>query len=176
MSFLRRQNGRIHPAGAFLLGAIALLVVLLFTRGCFYTVSHLGGSSGGSHSIFPSWGAFGGGLLPLSIWGLINIALAIWVGYDASRKGQVGILWGLLVFFTGIVGLIVYLLVSPALGQKNGAARPVEVGAACCPECNANLQPEYKACPYCGTTLRCASCGQAVQGGWKVCPHCAAEL
>jgi RNA polymerase subunit RPABC4/transcription elongation factor Spt4 len=166
----------VNAAGAFVLGAIALVVVLLFTRGCVYAVSHLTGSHGTTHSIFPSWGAFGGGLLPLSIWGLINLALAIWVGYDASQKGQSGILWGLLVFFTGIVGLIVYLLVSPALAQRNGAPRPPGVGSATCPSCNASLQPEYKACPYCGTALRCAQCGKAVQGGWKVCPHCAAQL
>jgi hypothetical protein len=50
---------------------------------------------------------------PLSLMSLINLALAVWVGIDAERRCTQGSLWGLLVFFTSIVALIVYLPVCP---------------------------------------------------------------
>jgi hypothetical protein len=169
MSF-RREDGRLHPAAAFVLGAIALFVLVLVMRGCVFGIHEIT-----SHTFLPGWG-FGGSLL--SIWGLLNIALGIWVGHDAGRKGLNGIVWGLLVFFTGIIGLLVYLLVSQILMQKNGPARPADAEASCCacPNCHASLQPEYKACPYCGIALRCPQCGSAIQGGWKVCPQCGTPL
>lgn len=44
----------------------------------------------------------------------INIALMIWVGKDAKAKGMENRgLWMVLTFFTGLIGLIIYLLVRP---------------------------------------------------------------
>ncbi len=41
---------------------------------------------------------------------IVIIGLAIWVFKDASSKGQNGLLWAALVFFTGVLGLIIYLV------------------------------------------------------------------
>jgi hypothetical protein len=44
----------------------------------------------------------------------INIALMIWVGKDAKAKGMENrVLWMVLTFFTGLIGLIIYLIVRP---------------------------------------------------------------
>ena len=44
----------------------------------------------------------------------INIALMIWVGKDAKARGMENhVLWMVLTFFTGLIGLIIYLLVRP---------------------------------------------------------------
>jgi ABC-type tungstate transport system substrate-binding protein len=48
-------------------------------------------------------------------WFVINIAILVWVYRDAQARGTNGAIWALLVFFTGIIGLIVYLL----LGRNN---------------------------------------------------------
>jgi uncharacterized membrane protein YhaH (DUF805 family) len=69
----------------------------------------------------------------------LNVAILVWVARDAKARGMDNaILWMLLVFFTGIVGLIVYLLVRP-----QGNTVP-------CPNCgNKRLQTSVK-CPNCG--------------------------
>ncbi|MFP5229346.1 MAG: bL32 family ribosomal protein [Acidobacteriota bacterium] len=69
----------------------------------------------------------------------LNIAILVWVARDAKARGlDNGILWMLLVLFTGIVGLIVYLLARP---QGN---------LVVCPNCgNKRLQAAVK-CPSCG--------------------------
>ena len=69
----------------------------------------------------------------------INVAILVWVARDAKNRGMDNaVLWMLLVFFTGLVGLIVYILVRP---QGN----LVE-----CPNCgNKRLQVAVQ-CPHCG--------------------------
>lgn len=188
------QSGRVHPLFAFILGVGVVILLLVMTRGCFHTLSHTSWNGLGPSWLFPGggWGMFGRFTGLISIWGLINLALAIWVGVDASRKELTGgPLWGLLVFFTGIIGLLVYLLVAPTMVQRNGAsaapppaapaspaaAAPAAGGAqARCDRCQSVLQPEFKACPYCGAARRCPHCDQPVQASWKVCPYCTASL
>ena len=121
------------------------------------------------------------GILPLGLMSLINIVLAIWVGMDANKRGQSGILWGLLVLFTSLVGLIVYLLISPMIASRSllpgqsvgpapGAGRAL--GAAC-PSCHAEVQADFRICPRCGATLaRCGQCDKSIRPDWKVCPYC----
>jgi heme/copper-type cytochrome/quinol oxidase subunit 2 len=46
---------------------------------------------------------------------IINIIILIWVYRDAQARNGNGAIWALLVFFTGVVGLIVYVL----LGRNN---------------------------------------------------------
>lgn len=140
---------------------------------------------------FPSWGFrfLGFGLL-------IQIVLAVWVGVDAGKRGMSGWLWGLLVFFTGIVGLLVYAIVCTAgtSGARNGVAAPpappppdIPAPSAAtapglvtlhCLSCDGTIQPEFKVCPYCGARVvqDCPSCGTRTEPGWKVCPQCGVQL
>ena len=165
-----RQQGRIHPVLAVLLAIVAVILLIAMTRGC---VAGLMGALYGNHG--SSW-SLGGGLPSLGLWGVIQVLLSFWVGFDAQKRGMHGLLWGLLVFFTGIVGLIVYLIVAPGMAQQSGAAGPAGAERARCGKCGASVQAEFKACPYCGAPMRCPQCGQAVQAGWKVCPYCTKPL
>ncbi len=175
------------------LALVGLVFLTLWTQGC------VAGTFGfrrwwpwGGHA-WPwdptSWrtGLFGP-LYPLfGIWGLIQVALALWVGVDANRRGINGVLWGLLVLFTSVVGLIVYLLVAPTLeSQRNGraagagAAEPPPAAPApapapdCCGRCGTPLRADFRACPECGTPTQsaCRECDRPLEPGWKVCPFC----
>jgi hypothetical protein len=69
----------------------------------------------------------------------LNVAILVWVARDAKARGlDNSILWMVLVFFTGLIGLIIYILARP---QGN----LVE-----CPNChNKKLQAAVR-CPHCG--------------------------
>ena len=125
----------------------------------------------------------------LGITFLIQLVLAIWVGTDAQKQGHNGLLWGILVFFTPVIGLIVYLLLVPALARRNGdppgttapaaASAPAAAAATVsptCPACRAEIEADFKVCPACGTSLCCTGCDRPLRGGWKVCPYCATPI
>lgn len=69
----------------------------------------------------------------------LNIALLIWVARDAKGRGMdSAILWMILVMFTGVIGLVIYLFSRP-----QGNVVP-------CAHCgNKRLQVSAK-CPHCG--------------------------
>ncbi|MFZ0312647.1 MAG: PLDc N-terminal domain-containing protein [Candidatus Korobacteraceae bacterium] len=69
---------------------------------------------------------------------VLNIAILVWVARDAKARGMdSAILWMLLVMFTGVIGLVIYLFVRP---QGNMVQ---------CPNChNKRLQASVK-CPHC---------------------------
>jgi RNA polymerase subunit RPABC4/transcription elongation factor Spt4 len=126
---------------------------------------------------------FGFPMLPIGLMSVIQIVLAIWVGIDAQRKGQNGVLWGLLVLFTSVIGLIVYLLVSPMVSSRslgaarNGPTAPPPPPGAVCPSCHAQVQSDFRVCPHCGASLaRCRQCDRPIRSDWKVCPYCGAAL
>jgi hypothetical protein len=70
---------------------------------------------------------------------VLNIALLIWVARDAKARGMdSAILWMILVMFTGVIGLVIYLFARP---QGNTIA---------CAHCgNKRLQVSAR-CPHCG--------------------------
>lgn len=49
-----------------------------------------------------------------------------------------------------------------------------------CPNCQQNLQNDFKFCPYCGAevsrNLFCPSCGNKVEPKWVSCPNCGGAL
>ena len=70
---------------------------------------------------------------------VINIAILVWVARDAKARGMdSALLWMLLVFFTGLLGLIIYLLSRP---QGNVIS---------CPSCNNKRLQASAKCPHCG--------------------------
>ena len=71
----------------------------------------------------------------------LNIALLVWVARDAKARGMdSSVLWMLLVMFTSVIGLIIYLLSRP---QGNLIS---------CQHCkNKRLQASSK-CPHCGNS------------------------
>lgn len=55
---------------------------------------------------------------------LIAIVAIMWVHNDAEERGRNGCLWALLVFFLGIPGIIVWLVIREELGQGGYRASP----------------------------------------------------
>jgi uncharacterized membrane protein YhaH (DUF805 family) len=96
----------------------------------------------------PAAGCFGCGacggvgifliLIPIAIIAL-NIAMLVWVARDAKARGMdnsVG--WMALVFFTSLIGLVIYIFSRP---QGNMVA---------CPNCNNQKLQAALRCPHCG--------------------------
>jgi hypothetical protein len=68
----------------------------------------------------------------------INIALLVWVARDAKSRGMdSSVLWMLLVMFTSIIGLIIYLFARPQ-GQL-----------VQCPKCGGKRLAASALCPHC---------------------------
>ena len=84
--------------------------------------------------------ACGGGLMVVVMaMFVLNVALLVWVARDAKSRGMdSAVVWMLLVFFLGLLGLIVYVFSRP---QGNTVQ---------CSHCgNKRLQASAK-CPHCG--------------------------
>lgn len=113
---------------------------------------------------------------------IIWIAVVIWVYRDAERRGMNGLLWGLLVLFGNLIGLLIYLLVRQdqiqvARGQTT-APGPASKTTRTCPSCQRPVDKDFAYCPHCGTTIQqvCPGCKKPVERAWKVCPHCGGTL
>lgn len=84
--------------------------------------------------------ACGGSMLLIPIVFLaINIALLVWVARDSKSRGvENPILWVILVLFTSVIGLVIYLVTRPA-GQL-----------VQCASCGKNRLEGSLRCPHCG--------------------------
>ena len=78
--------------------------------------------------------------IPIAIF-ILDIALLVWVARDAKARGMDNaVLWMILVMFTSLIGLIIYILARP---QGNTIQ---------CRSCyNKRLQASAR-CPHCGNT------------------------
>jgi hypothetical protein len=69
----------------------------------------------------------------------LSIALLVWVARDAKARGMDGaVLWMLLVFFTSVIGLIIYLFSRP------------QGTLVTCARCGNKRLAASKTCPHCG--------------------------
>lgn len=101
---------------------------------------------------------------------LLQVLLAAWVGQDAETRGMGGTLWGLLVFFTSLVGALAYLIAR----EGEAGAR----GATACPGCGSPVARGSRFCSGCGSSLalQCPTCRTPTLPQWRFCPHCATAL
>jgi uncharacterized membrane protein YhaH (DUF805 family) len=77
-------------------------------------------------------------VVPLGII-ILNIALLIWVARDAKSRGMdSAVIWMILVMFTGVLGLIIYLFSRPQGDLTQ------------CPSCNNKRLQASARCPHCG--------------------------
>lgn len=97
------------------------------------------GDAGGAASSLAGCGCCGSFVAIPIVIVVLNIAMLVWVARDAKARGvENPILWVLLVFFTSIIGLIIYILSRP-----QGNLVP-------CANCgNQRLQALVR-CPHCG--------------------------
>jgi Phospholipase_D-nuclease N-terminal len=70
---------------------------------------------------------------------VLDIALLVWVARDAKSRGMdSAVIWMLLVMFTSVIGLVIYILSRP---QGNLIQ---------CPSCNNQRLQASAKCPHCG--------------------------
>jgi hypothetical protein len=85
-------------------------------------------------------GALGGAIILIPILFIaLNIALLVWVARDAKSRGMdSAVLWMVLVMFTSIIGLVIYIFARP---QGNLLQ---------CNHCNNKRLQVSAKCPHCG--------------------------
>ncbi len=80
---------------------------------------------------------------------IIAIAIGVWMYRDAEKRGESGALWLIIGIVGGIIGLIVWLIVRPEIGEK----KEEQGGERYCPDCGRSIPIDATVCPYCGTRL-----------------------
>ena len=80
---------------------------------------------------------------------IIWLIVTIWTYKDAKKRGMNVTLWTLVVFFLGLIGLIIYLLVRSGHNDKQNQ----DVGRIC-PSCGRPIPMDAQLCPYCGKDFR----------------------
>ena len=85
------------------------------------------------------------------IWIVVWLVLAIWVYKDAEKHSMSGILWALIVFFLGLIGLIIYLVIR---SSHKGPQQSGQGSGRVCPSCGRPIPMDAQVCPYCGKDFR----------------------
>ncbi len=78
----------------------------------------------------------GGYCIFLVVMLIIDILILVWVYKDAKKRGANGALWIIIILFTGIIGLIIWLVVRPPIQPPMPYGQPGPYG-----------QPQYQQ-PY----------------------------
>ncbi len=88
-------------------------------------------------------------LLIVLVFFIIWLYILVWVVRDASKRGKSGTFWGLLTFFLGIIGLIIYLLVRPGgnLVSCNFCGKQKLETLPQCPHCGRSPATAYRPAP-----------------------------
>lgn len=84
---------------------------------------------------------------------IVWIFVIVWVYKDAEKRGKSGILWAIIVFFLGIIGLIIWLVVRPKQTAGVGYGPPVQ-------PYQPPYQPQYQAPPAAPAAQICPTCGR----------------
>ena len=74
--------------------------------------------------------------------------LLLGVYRDAEKRGSSGALWLIIVIFTGIIGLIIWLVIRPPIGGEKPAATTTASDRRC-PNCGRIIPMDARVCPYC---------------------------
>jgi hypothetical protein len=113
-------------------------------------ISSLAGAYDYSYSSYDEAAFLGFGLVMCVLYLIILVVwiiVAIWAYKDAEKRGMNGLLWALVVFFLGLIGLIIYIVVRSGAGgggqQQGGSGRM-------CPSCGRPIPMDARVCPYCG--------------------------
>jgi RNA polymerase subunit RPABC4/transcription elongation factor Spt4 len=129
-------------------------------------------------------------VLILAAWGAAFLAalwlsLIIWTNRDIrsrSRDPFIRILAALVVAVLFIPGIVVYLILRPALTLDEEYQHTLEEEALLqtvedsllCPGCGRRVKENWVICPNCHTKLKknCHQCGKLIELPWNLCPYC----
>lgn len=174
---------------AFLMAVGFLRVLIGIPLGIIDGGNHGWIHRGGGHWFWPFSGFFD--LAAFVVW----ILAALWAHRDAQSRGMEGIVWGLIVFFLHILGLIIYLIVRtnhpvsaagpaerqspvpPAEGEPISTI-PAVPRTLVCKSCGRPVENEHGFCAVCGRNINpvCAKCGKETQQEWRICPFCGEKI
>lgn len=130
-------------------------------------------------------------LLPSLIWFIIWLVVAYFIYKDANARGMNGVLWAIIVFFLGIIGLIIYVLVRKEKKEETrtclGCGRQISLTYNVCPHCGKPVvqtpippgvpyQPPPPQAPQPQAFMGCPYCRAHIPANSLVCPYCGAKL
>ncbi len=89
------------------------------------------------------------GLVFILILFIVWIYVVVWVARDANKRGTSGTLWGILAFFLGLIGVLIYLIARPkgtiVLCEHCGKEKLETLTQ--CPHCKKTPTPAFKPTP-----------------------------
>ena len=114
--------------------------------------------------------------------------LVVWTFRDIqqrSRDAVVQVLATLLVLFTGVLGVVLYLILRPPdtlsgtyqrTLEEEAIIREIEANPSC-PHCHHAIDSDYIRCPHCGNALKkqCEACDRTLEIHWEICPYCGTD-
>lgn len=78
-------------------------------------------------------------IIPIVMWLAISLAFAIPIGISASRRKMNQFGWGILAFFTWVIGLVIFLIfINPKCDDVK------------CSSCGEMIPKNHVYCPFCG--------------------------
>ena len=97
---------------------------------------------------------------------VLYIKLLIWVYRDAQKRNMDEVIWLLIVFFTGLIGLIIYLIVRDPLMAKKTEQAPEPKTPQ--PEPKTEEKRDVRYCSACGSPVTekaefCSLCGEKLK-------------
>lgn len=117
------------------------------------------------------------------------ISAAVWTARDIRHRTDdpvAQIVSTLIVLAFNFPGLVLYRVLRPPLTLQEAEEHRLETDALSrelhlavdCPRCQAEILPDYIACPRCAAMLRsqCEACGRVLDPAWVMCPWCARRV
>ena len=68
---------------------------------------------------------------------------------------------------------------APATHPDSAASTAQQTSGGTCPQCGRVMDPQWRACPFCGVSLQprtCPQCGRVMDPQWRACPFCQISL
>ncbi len=117
---------------------------------------------------------------------ILWLACVYWTYADASRRGSLSILWGVVAVIFPFLGTLVYLIVRPPELLAESRERELELAylerelrtrVTLCPNCRNMVENDYLICPVCNWELKksCFNCERPINMEWETCPYCSTD-
>ncbi len=113
---------------------------------------------------------------------VILLIIALLVANDASRYGENGLLWGLVVFFMPMMGLLFYAIIRSGWTlkvqntQTPAYSAPVQATPNTVSPVTVSPVTQPQVIPTATDTVYCTACGFANQKGAAYCNKCGAKI